>query len=209
MAMIQLMLLPWMSLSRVTWYLVFQIWISGHLSLVVTWNRAEKIPRATSKGRWITGAFMLYVLLSHVLMRSSQLDASQLRLSYTSTFSLGAHLPCMPPVFDTLFGRLPHLHQHNLNGFTCHSLVLTYSVLILKNFGHGWWAGSSFALVRFENATHCIVSPQLVGYAWAKSLSCLLMDIQYVAPLLSGLRLKKGPFVLFACQVVYSESGVW
>jgi hypothetical protein len=33
------------------------------------------------------------------------------------------------------------------------------------------------------------------------------MDIRYVTPLLSGLRLKKGPFVLFG-QAVYSESGV-
>jgi hypothetical protein len=34
------------------------------------------------------------------------------------------------------------------------------------------------------------------------------MDIRDMTPLLSGLRLKKGPFVLFHGQAVYSEPGV-
>jgi hypothetical protein len=68
----------------------------------------------------------------------------------------------------------------------------------------GLRAGSSFALVRFESATYCIESPQLVWSAWVKYLSCLFMDIRYVTPLLSGIRLKKGPFVLFHGQAVYS-----
>jgi hypothetical protein len=75
--------------------------------------------------------------------------------------------------------------------------------LWFHNVMNGWWAGLYLALVRFESATHCIVLPQLVWSAWVKSLSCLFMDIRYVIPLLSGLRLKKGPFVLFHSQAVY------
>jgi hypothetical protein len=81
--------------------------------------------------------------------------------------------------------------------------------LWFHNVVNGWRAGSSFALVRFESATHCVVSPQLVRSTWVKSLSCLFMDIWYVTPLLLGPRLKKGPFVLFQGQAVYSESEVW
>jgi hypothetical protein len=109
-------------------------------------------------------------------------------------------------------------NHRNLNRFAYHNKLSSHNMTTNGKNGktvpltlRRWMTSrliSSFALVRFESATHCIASPQLVRSAWVKSLSCLFMAIRYVTPLLSGLRLKKGPFVLLDSQAVYSESGV-
>jgi hypothetical protein len=114
MTVMQLLLLPGMSLCRVTWYLVFQIWISGPPSVSLCWSHGKRLGKYP--GKQANGSESLVhlcymsccpICLDEVILTWCKLATP---VSYTSTFCLGTHLQCMPPVSDTLFGRLPCLY---------------------------------------------------------------------------------------------------
>jgi hypothetical protein len=142
MAIMLVMLLPWLSLPRVTWYLLFQIWISGHLLSVCFGHMEQDWENIQGNKLREVNHWCIHVVcplvpcLDEVILIWCKLGTPVLSIHLMSR----AHLPCMPPVSDTLFGRLSHLYQHTW--MASPAMHWYWSILWLS-----WYFNPSFSLL--------------------------------------------------------------